>query len=235
MVLGVFLYPNYKKLVTVIFIPALLVLFIVLPAYVNSFRQNAWSGDVNADDAAQLSFDAAVNDDNDTSNWDFLVYRLSEIDMFETFVQSTPQTIPYYGITLLQQSAIVVVPRVFWPSKPITEELVMSRVYDAGVANRLSNVSAKPAFVVDSYLSGGIIGIILSLFAYGAIAQIISTKAEELFGGYILGSALIFSGLFQIFWRGLSFEFLVNSVVWSYVTMLVIHKILLRYNILKKV
>lgn len=44
LVLGIFLYPNYKKTVTIIFVPALIILFMVLPAYVNSFRQNVWSG-----------------------------------------------------------------------------------------------------------------------------------------------------------------------------------------------
>ncbi|MEB0260628.1 MULTISPECIES: exosortase Y-associated Wzy-like protein [unclassified Mucilaginibacter] len=235
MVLGVFLYPNYKKIITVTFIPLLLAAFILLPTYVTNFRQNAWSGDSDAEESSQLALDATLNNDNDDSNWSFFVYRLSEIDMFITFAQSTPQNVDYYGVKLLEQSLIVIVPRVFWPGKPVTEDLVMQRVYDAGVANRLSNVSAKPAFVVDAYLSGGLIGIFITLFAYGAIAQLISIKAEKLFGGYILGSALIFSGLFQIFWRGLSFEFLINSVFWSYVTMLVIQKILLGANFLKRV
>jgi len=77
--------------------------------------------------------------------------------------------------------------------------------------------------------------IFIYLFVYGAAAQIIAIKAEKLFGGYILGAALIFSGLFQIFWRGLSFEFLVNSVFWSYVTMIIVFKILRSKNILKEI
>ena len=111
----------------------------------------------------------------------------------------------------------------------------MERVYNSAVINRGSNVSAKPAFIVDAYLSGGVIGIFIFLFIYGATAQIIATKAEELFGGYILGTALIFSGLFQIFWRGLSFEFIVNSVLWSYISMIIIFKILRSKNILKQI
>jgi hypothetical protein len=233
MVLGIFLYPSYKGFVLVTFIPLLFFCFLILPAYVNSFRSTAWSGDVDSDEAAQQSLDVALDGEND--NWSFLVYRLSEIDMFITFANSTPATVPYYGIKLLKQSAIAVVPRVFWPGKPITEALVMERVYDAGVVNRLSNVSAKPAYIVDAYLSGGTVGIFICLFAYGAVAQIISIKAEELFGGYILGTALIFSGLFQIFWRGLSFEFIINSVFWSYISMLGIFYVLRRRDILKQV
>lgn len=232
LVLGVFLYPNYKKLVIIIFGPVLFMAFIFLPAYVSSFRGAAWSDHADADESAQIALDATLNEAN--SNWNFLVYRLSEIGMFTTFVESTPKNVDYYGTQLLKQSAIAIIPRIFWPGKPVTEDLVMERVYNAGVVNRASSVSAKPAYIVDGYLSDGLIGVFLSLFIYGAVAQLISVKAEQLFGGYILGSALIFSGLFQIFWRGLSFEFIINSVFWSYISMLIIHKILVSSRILKK-
>lgn len=238
MVLGIFLYPHYKKTIVLTFLPLLLLLFSLLPTYNRIFRENAWSGDINVGDASQLALDAAFNRDNSTtqvneSNWGFLAFRLSEIDMFTTFVQSTPEKVNFYNLKLLQQSAIVLTPRIFWPSKPITEELVMSRVYDAGVINRGSTVSAKPTFIVDSYLSFGGVGVFIFLFLYGAVAQLISIKAEKLFGGYVLGTALIFSGLFQIMWRGLSFEFIINTVFWSYISMLLIQKILIAARVLK--
>jgi hypothetical protein len=232
LVLGLFLYPTYKKLIAVTFIPLILLLFIFLPTFNRIFRENAWSGETDTEEATQIALNEALNG-QDNSNWSFLVYRLSEIDMFTTFVQSTPERVDYYGTKLLEQSVIVLVPRVVWPSKPSTEDLVMERVYDAGVINRNSNVSAKPAFIVDAYLSGGTLGIFICMLAYGAIAQIISQKAEQLFGGYILGTALIFTGLFQIFWRGLSFEFIINSVFWSYVTMLILSRTFKRFKILK--
>ena len=234
MVLGIFLYPIYKKLVTVIFIPALLLLFAFLPAYVSAFRGSAWSGGETAENASQEALDAALNQDQPgDSNWDFLVFRLSEVDMFDRYVKSTPEYVDYYRFALLEQSALAIVPRVFWPSKPNTEALIMERVYNAGVINRGSDVSAKPAFIVDAYLSYGPLGIVLFLFAYGAIAQAISIKAEKLFGGYVLGTALIFSGLFQTFWRGLSLEFLVNIIFWSYVSMMIIFWILRSKNFIK--
>lgn len=237
LVLGIFLYPNYKKLVLLTFIPTLLVLFAFLPTYNAVFRENNWTGDVDAEDAYKLALDATLSSEQSTdeSSWGFLVYRLSEINMFIDFVQSTPKNIDYYGTKLLQQSAIAIIPRVFWPSKPITEDLVMERVYDAGVIRRGANVSAKPAFIVDAYLSAGIPGIFIALFLYGAIAQLISMRAEYLFGGYTLGTALIFSGLFEIFWRGLSFEFLINSVFWSYVSMLAIFRIFRYFGIIKEI
>jgi hypothetical protein len=42
LVLGVFLYPNYKRTVFAIFVPCLIALFVFLPAYNRVFRQNAW-------------------------------------------------------------------------------------------------------------------------------------------------------------------------------------------------
>ncbi len=234
MVLGIFLYPIYKKLVTIIFIPALLLLFSFLPAYVSAFRGSAWSGGETAENASQEALDAALNQDQSgDTNWDFLVFRLSEVDMFDRYVKSTPEFVDYYRLTLLEQSAFAIIPRVLWPGKPNTEALIMERVYNAGVINRGSDVSAKPAFIVDAYLSYGPLGIVIFLFAYGAIAQAISIKAEKLFGGYILGTALIFSGLFQTFWRGLSLEFLVNIIFWSYVTMMIIFWILRSKNFIK--
>ena len=238
LVLGIFLYPTYKKLVTITFVPIIVLLFTVLPTYNHIFRANAWNGDADSGEASQLALDAALNSDNsdvDETNWDFLVYRLSEIDMFTRFVQSTPKNVDFYGLDIVKQSAIALVPRVFWPSKPITEAMIMQRVYDAGVVNRNSTVSAKPAYIVDAYLSGGDWGIFIFLFAYGALAQLIAVKAEKLFGGYILGTALIFSGLFQIMWRGISFEFLFNTIFWSYISMLLIHKALLNSKILKEI
>jgi len=240
LVLGIFLYPSYKKVVAITFIPLLLSLFIVLPIYNRVFRQNAWLGESNSEEASQLALDAALSGNNsplanDDNNWAFLAFRLSEISMFIQFSQSTPDKINFYHLELLKQSAIVLIPRIMWPSKPITENMVMERVYAAGVINRNSTVSAKPAYVVDAYLSFGGVGVFVFLFLYGAAAQLISIKAERLFGGYVLGTALIFSGLFQIMWRGLSFEFIINTVFWSYMSMLLIQKMLLVTNVLKQV
>jgi hypothetical protein len=234
LILGIFLYPQYKKVVLLTFIPTILILFMLLPIYAGSFRENAWTGDASADEATEIAINAALSKDADIddTDWNFLVYRISEIDMFMLFVQSSPKKIPFYGLDLLKQSLIAIVPRIFWPSKPSTEDLVMKRVYDAGVVNKYSVVSAKPAFIVDAYLSDGTLGVFIAMFLYGALAQAISQKAELLFGGYTLGTALIFSGLFQIFWRGLSFEFIINNVFWSYISMLLIASILRNRNLL---
>lgn len=232
-VLGVFLYPFYKKTIFITFIPILLALFIILPTYNQVFRTKAWGGEENAKEASDAALNAVLNSETEESTtWEFLTGRLSEVQMFTIYVNTTPYPTDYYGFELLKQAFIVIVPRIFWPSKPITEELVMERVYNAGVVTRGSAVSAKPPLVVDGYLSGGGLGVFLTLLIYGLVAQLISMKAERLFGGYTLGTALIYSGLFQILWRGLSFEFIINSVFWSFVSMMIIFKILRMLNII---
>ena len=169
------------------------------------------------------------------SNWDFLTGRLSEIRMFTQYIESTPNLIPYYGFDIVGQALIVLVPRIAWKDKPVTETMVMQRVFDAGVVNNIAKVSAKPMYIVDGYLSGGILGIMVSLFIYGFALQYICGVAESWFGGYFLGTAIVFNGLFPIFWRGLSFEFILNSVLYSFLTMWVLQRLLYSYDFLEKI
>jgi hypothetical protein len=236
LVLGIFLYPHYKRTITLIFVPLLLVVFMILPTYNQVFRQNAWSGDLSAEAASKVALDAALNNSEEVkdSNWTFLVFRLSEIDMFVKYIQTTPKSVNFYGSQMIKQSVQALIPRIFWLAKPNTEDLIMERVIKAGITVKEMNVSAKPALVADAYLFAGGTGIFFILLLYGAAAQLIAQQAESLFGGYILGTALIYSGLFQFFWRGLSFEFLLNSVCWSYVTMLLIARLMFILRILQK-
>ncbi|MEX8548202.1 MAG: exosortase Y-associated Wzy-like protein [Mucilaginibacter sp.] len=235
LVLAIFLFPFYKRIVILVFVPLLFLVFAVLPTYNQVFRQNAWSGNLSAEDASKVALDAALSNSLEAkdSNWSFLVFRLSEIDMFVKYIQSTPKYTGFYGMKMIGQSFQSLIPRAFWPGKPNTEDLVMERAFNAGIAAKGMNVSAKPALIADAYLFEGEFGIFFILLLYGAVNQFIALKAESLFGGYVLGTALIYSGLFQIMWRGLSFEFLFNSVFWSYISMLLIAKLLYGTRILK--
>ena len=196
----------------------LTILFIYLPKYNETFRQSAWRDGNAVEDAYELALDATFESErnNQISNWDFLVSRLSEIEMFTQYVKTTPKTIHYYGFQIIKQSLLSIIPREIWHKKPSTEKLIMERVYKADVIDRE-------------------FGIFIFLFIYGSLAQLISAKAEILFGGYYLGTAIIFSGLFQFFWRGLSFEFLFNSIFWSYISMLAIFRLLKFFNIIVKI
>lgn len=238
LLLGVYLFPVYGKKVVPIFGVLLVALFFILPTFINNFRQLAASG-YTAMEARDQSIDVLLEDENlvtnlQDDNWAFLTMRLSEMDMFIKYVNSTPYYVPYYRFTLVQQAFKTLVPRALWSSKPDMEMQVMERVYKSGVIVRGTQVSAKPAFIVDCYLSAGMLGIVIGLFLYGYIAQWIANKAEEYFAGYFLGTAVIFAGLFQIFWRGNSLEFMFNAIFWSFITMYIIYVILKARGILSK-
>ena len=235
MLIAIFMYPYYKRLVMIAGLPMIYICFVIVPAYVGAFRA------INADEdnvaSATEVRDKALNTalENKESNWEFLTGRLSEIGMFVQYIESTPKRIPYYGIQLVEQALIVLVPRIAWKDKPITEAIVMQRVYDAGVVNNISKVSAKPMYIVDGYLSGGILGIMISLYLYGFALQYLCGLAESWFGGYFLGTAIMFNGLFSIFWRGLSFEFILNAVLYSLLTMWVVQRVLYSYDFLEEI
>ena len=125
----------------------------------------------------------------------------------------------FYGSQVIKQTLTSMVPRLVWSGKPNTEQVVMERVYENGVFSRFSRISAKPQYVVDCYLIWGIPGILLGCIAFGALASLMSRLCERWFGGYTLGSGLIYAALFQIFWRGNAFEFFYPTVFWSFVTM----------------
>jgi hypothetical protein len=153
--------------------------------------------------------------------------------MFIQYREHVPARHPFYGTKILEQSLSALIPRVFWPGKATTEEVVNQRVYEANVVDPTSIVSAKPATIVDAYLSGGNVTIFILLFLYGYTAQIIALKAEEIFGSFLLGTALVYTAMFGVFWRGNSLEFLVNTIFWSFVGMYIFLFILIKCKILR--
>lgn len=238
LLLGVFLLPIYGKKLLPVFMGVMVGLLFVLPTFIGNFRKAASLNDGHRLEAARdESINAILNDENlseslKEDNWAFLTLRFSEIDMFIKYTKSTPKYVPYYGLKIVKDAAGSVIPRALWPWKPDMETLVMERAYAANVVSRNSFVSAKPAYIVDCYLSYGIIGIWIGLFLYGYVAQWLCQKAESLFGGYFMGAAVVFTGLFQIFWRGNSLEILVNNIFWAFISMYIISEVLKARSVL---
>lgn len=238
LMLGLFLYPFYKRIITITFIPLMFFLFTVLPTYVNSFRNQQWneaqdSESAKAEALKKVREDMASNNMAET-NWAFLTGRISEIGMFVKYKQSIDQNGRFYHFQIIDQTLEALIPRILWPGKPITENVAMARVIENGVVSEDSNVSAKPQYIVDGYLSGGMVGIWLALFFYGAIAQLICNVSEEYFGGYFFGTAFVYTGMFRSLWRGNCFEFIFNDVIYSFVAFLLLHFLFLQFNILVK-
>ncbi|MDQ7947315.1 MAG: hypothetical protein REI78_12975 [Pedobacter sp.] len=234
-IISFLLYPYFKKLILFLSIPTIYILLYVLPTFVSIVRGQAWGGEKTAAEARSAAFNTILNSDSEQineNNWTFLTQRLSEIDMFTGFVKHIPREHDYYGLEIVKNSMLAIIPRALWANKFVTENISMERVYEAGVANRQSSVSAKTRPVVDGYVSAGFIGVFISIFLYGLITQWICNKAEEWFGGYELGCIVIFNAIFQNLWRGNNFEFLLNNIFYGFISMFVIFWMLKRSNTL---
>lgn len=223
-ILGVLVFPLYRKTAMLLFPTAILLFLVYIPSYNNIVRKSTWFGETSADQAAEMAIAQIQSGEVDlmANNWAFLTGRISELSMFIKYIKQTPEVQDFYGFQIIDQAIMSLIPRVFYPEKPITEKLIMERVYRAGVADRASIVSAKPPPVVDAYLSGGIPAILIIFLLLGAFASWVSVQAENLFGGYLMGSGLVYTGLFQILWRGNSFEFMLNALFWSVILMYVL-------------
>lgn len=227
LIMGCLFFPYYKRLVLFIGIPVMYGLLYILPTYVSAIRSQSWNGEASAvearSDVLESLLDSQDDDQIDQTNWAFLTKRFSEIGMFTKFVDHTPRQTDYYGLEIIVNAIESVVPRFLWSSKPNIETLSMERVYTAGAVDRSSSASAKTRPVVDAYLSAGAIGVLICLFLYGLSTQWLCNKAESLFGGYQMGCIVVFNGLFQGLWRGNNFEFLISSIFWSYILMLLVY------------
>ncbi|HEY0054484.1 MAG TPA: hypothetical protein VGB63_03930 [Pedobacter sp.] len=239
--IGCFLFPYKRRLVLIFSIPLFAIALLISSTYISVFRKHAWSGDASVEEARSEAFDTVFQEEEEQGNqhyednWDFLAHRLSEIGMFTEFVRTIPQYNSYYYTQLPLNALFAVIPRALWKDKPITETLAMERVYEAGVINRNSNVSAKTRPIVDGYVSAGIIGVILYMFFLGSISQWFCNKSENLFGGYGIGCIIIYNGFFQQLWRGETIEFMVNTVFWSFIAMIILFRVLKFANLLQKV
>lgn len=229
LLLFVLLFPYAKRTISILAIPVFYLMLYILPTY-SSIVRKSWSGEITAEaartEAVDLILDESAEDELQDNNWRFLTNRLSEISMFTQFVEYVPNQHDYYGWEIFNQSITVLIPRVFWPGKPNIETVSMERVYDAGVANRLSNVSAKTRPIVDAYVSWGTVGVFAFMLAYGLLAKWLNNECERLYGGYELGCIVMFNSLFQTMWRGNNFEFMFSNIFYGAVLMYLIHYIM---------
>lgn len=220
--LAVFAYPYARKTVMLGAPIVLVFLLAILPTFANVFRSLNWNGTASQEEAAAAAFDTIQSGDEDmaATNWAFLSGRISEIGLFNIYISSMELTDGFYGTTIIRQAVSSLVPRVFWSSKPVTETLVMQRVYENGVVSELSTVSAKPQYVVDGYLSFGVLGMLAGGLVFGLVAGYASRVCERFFGGYFWGTGLVYTSFFSVLWKGNSYEYFLNTIVWSLVLLI---------------
>jgi hypothetical protein len=220
-------YPVAPLRTTVLTVGVFVAAFVVLPSVSNTIRRETWSGDNSRKDALGLAWRELSEKSSQElaeETWQFLTYRLSEQSLFARYLDATPGRLEYRGWGIAGQALSGLVPRQFWPGKPILEQLVMARVYENGVVSELSSISAKPQYIVDGYLSAGAAGVMLSGLVLGWLGRTCSRWCEEHFGGYLVGG-VVFNGLFSIFWRANCWEFFLNPVMWSLVLAWALHHV----------
>lgn len=238
-ILGAFLYPNYKRLVLLAGPLVLGFGLFILPLFAETIREQNWRGGQSAESAALTAIGEIQEMSEEElfyGNWAFFVFRLTEMDAFIKYIHNVPENRPFYGLQIIEQGLDHILPRALFPDKPIMEDVVMARVLENGVIEEysLAKVSAKPQLVVDGYLSFGWIGAWLFCFLAGLVSAFASVQAEKRFGGYIWGTGLMFTGLFPILWRGNCFEFMLNSIFWSFVLMILLQYLFRALGFLKK-
>ncbi len=230
------LLPFYRKTVLSIALPTLLALLYLLPTWNITMRTELWEQSAPAEKAAAQAYSQIMEDDNQElvkhNSWDFLVNRFSEIGMFRQYINHVPQVRTYYGVEILENALLALIPRALWDGKPNTEARSMERVYEAEVLSVNSDASAKTRTVVDGYLSAGYPGVFITLICYGLICQLLCNTAERLFAGYEIGCIVVFNGMFQQLWRGNNFEFILNNVVYGFLLMYITHFLLQRTGLL---
>jgi hypothetical protein len=193
------LYPMMSK--RIILVGAAFAVFWAL--YLHPFglalRPLLWYQGVEQDKAIDMSLDKALNmslDERVNGVWTLMVGRANDLYQFGRYLEYVPDKHDYYNLDLAGQAMVALVPRLIWPSKPDMEKVAMERVYAAGVVLQTSTVSAKSNFFQDGYLSGGSLGVFISCFIFGILTMVLSRMCESLFGGYEIGTCLIFTGLF---------------------------------------
>jgi hypothetical protein len=238
LIIAVLLFPIYKKTILVLSLPLIYLMVYILPTYSSVIRQQSWFGDTAVEEARSMALEQLLDEENEEkikeTNWEFLTHRASEISMFNQFVNYIPKERDFYGFEIIENSFYSIIPRVLWTNKPITETISMERVYEAGVVDRDSIVSAKTRPVVDGYLSLGALGVFIFIFLYGAFCQWAYQKSEDLFQSYELGGIVIFNGAFQGLWRGNNFEFIVNNMVYGLITVYLLYFIVTKLNLLNR-
>jgi len=159
-----------------------------------------------------LSFEERLN-----VIWASFSARANDLVQFRKYIEFVPARHPYYGFDIVRNALIALIPRSFSPEKPDMEVVSMQRVYEAGVVSKRTTVSSKSSFYQDAYLSGGEWAIIVACVSLGMLMMAINRLCERLFGGYHIGTCLVYTSLFATaFHLPQSFEYFLGSAGLSF-------------------
>lgn len=217
-ILGGLLYPLMPRRVLLGGTAFVLLWALFLHPFGLALRPLLWYEGVDRESAVAYSMDEAINmsfAERLDNLWALMSGRANELHQFRRYLEYVPSVHPYFGLKLVIDAHVALVPRILWPEKPDLEHAAMQLVYDAGVVSEQSTVSAKSNFYQDAYLSGGWPIVTLASLLLGFLSMVISRVCEWLFGGYEIGTCLVYASLFtQAFITPPNFLFFVGTV-WS--------------------
>lgn len=217
---------------------ALWLWFSFIPTISVFIRTQSWFGAQTATTALRNAINELRADKIDTRklNWELLVHRSSEVSMFVRYVDHVPLIRPFYGFQIVDQALMGLIPKGFRPDGKSIDETAMERAIEVGIIDRKTDktTSAKPALIADAYMSGAELAIVITFLLFGFLATHFAKICEKLFGGYNLGSVLVFNGCFGIFQSGNCFENIPSSVFYGVITMYFLFYLLLELRILQR-
>lgn len=237
--LGAQYYGRYRWQTITLGALSIWVWFSFIPTISVAIRQQAWFGGQNSTQVLRNAI-ADIRDkkvDSRKVNWNLLVARSSEVGMFIRYVDHVPIKRDFYGLEIVEQALMGLIPRAMRPDGKSIDETAMARAIEVGIIDRKidQSTSAKPALVADAYMSGAELAIIITFLVFGYMANSLAQICERFFGGYTFGTVLIFNGCFAVFQTGSCFENVPSSIFYGIITMYFIFFLLVELKILQRV
>ncbi len=204
------------KVATIIGFVLVANLLIYLPLYTNQVRALTWYGQSGTViEALQETYKIAISEDErskqmvQNSQWSFLYARLSEIAMLRKYIDYIPAKRDFYGLELVETGLLGIIPRFLRTDGKSIDQTAMERALSAGVLESFiaeGGTSAKPSLVADGYMMGGFFTILLCGFIYGWLSTVFSLACERWFGGYTIGTTVVFMSTFNLFGLAMPIE-----------------------------
>lgn len=233
------LYTFYRWKPIVLLSPFIFIFIYYYPSLNGTYRKLVWDDGVDTYDAASevLKEENIQSLSIEENNWAFLTTRLTEVSMTVAYFDFVPEKHNYYGFSIVEDGIKLLAPRILFPDKGSPDISAMKRATDSGAINLNENdyTSAKPQTLPDAYMSGGLIGIIITFFLFGWLTTKISVWCEKLFGGYEFGSILVFQSFFSFFNKGGCFENLIGGLFWSLILVVLLRLYLLNNKVLIRI
>jgi hypothetical protein len=189
-VTGAAVWWRFKGKIPVALLASLLMLVIVLQPVKSYYRAIMWgdrSEGLSVAAGWQRAFADASADRYKQAGGDATRERMSEFGTLAYVTELVPRSLPYFGSDVYEQTAISVVPRLFWPDKPnMTKEGLDRYVVALGLStSELAEHSTTGIqLITHGYASHGVMGGVVWMALFGFVLG----AANRFFGQGIAGT-----------------------------------------------